>query len=380
MSKQKILFLTLHMFSLTGGIEKVSKILAKVLDDGIKNKELDVASVKVLSLCDLHTAIDTNYCSKKNFRGYGYNKVRFGLMAILNGLKSDTIILSHVNLLPIAYFVKLFSSKTKFIMLAHGIEVWRNIRPWKRYFLQKHIEIWAVSEYTSQVLKEKHQINEDQIKILNNCLDPYLLLPKNFTRPQYLLDRYQLKENQPIMITISRLSSFELYKGYDMVINAMPQLLKKNPHLVYILGGKADLKEQKRLADLIESKQLQQNILLADYIPDKELMDYFLLADLFVMPSKKEGFGIVFIEASSCGCPVIAGNQDGSTDALLRGELGVLINPESPSELINAIEQTLTKGKSEELSLALQEKCLLHFSYKHYKQRVIGLLNSSQQA
>ncbi|RZK35858.1 MAG: hypothetical protein EOO90_28380, partial [Pedobacter sp.] len=91
MNKPKILLLTLHTFSLTGGIEKVSKILAKVLYDGIKNKELYAESVKVLSLCDLHKDLDSRYCDPANFRGYGYNKSKFSIRAILNGLNSDII-------------------------------------------------------------------------------------------------------------------------------------------------------------------------------------------------------------------------------------------------------------------------------------------------
>ncbi len=380
MNKPKILLLTLHTFSLTGGIEKVSKILAKVLHDGIKSKELNTESMKVLSLCDLHKDVDVRYCNKGNFRGYGYNRARFSLMAIANGLNSDIIILSHINLLTIAYFVKLVKKKTRIIILAHGIEVWRNISPWKRFFLNKHIEIWAVSEFTSNVLQEKHHIKKSKIQVLNNCLDPYLEVPSVFKKPQYLTDRYQLKENQPALLTISRLSSSELYKGYDLIITAMPKLLEKYPNLVYVLGGKADASEKIRLTKLIAKNNLQQHVCLADYIPDKELIDHFLLADVFVMPSKKEGFGIVFIEAVACGCPVIAGNLDGSKDALLNGELGILINPESTGELITAIDKVITRGKSEAHSLSLQQKCLSHFSYELYMEKVIGLLNPNQRA
>jgi phosphatidylinositol alpha-1,6-mannosyltransferase len=374
MNKPKVLLLTLHTFSLTGGIEKVSKILAKVLHDGIKTKQLNIENVKVLSLCDFYKDLDSRYCEPENFKGYGYNKSKFSLMAILNGLNSDIIILSHINLLTIAYFVKLFKKKTRIIMLAHGIEVWRNISPWKRYFFNKHIETWAVSEFTSNVLQEKHHIEKSKIKVLNNCLDPYLEVPATFKKPDYLMDRYGLKENQPVLMTISRLSSSELYKGYDLVIAAMPKLLEKYPNLVYVLGGKADEGEKTRLTKLIATNNLQQHIRMANYIADKELIHHFLLADVFVMPSKKEGFGIVFIEAAACGCPVIAGNQDGSTDALLNGQLGILINPESTGELITAIDKVITQSKSEELSVALQQQCLSHFSYERYKQKVVGLL------
>ena len=367
--------LTLHTFSLTGGVEKVCKILAKVLDDAIASKVFNKENIQLLSLCDRSNDIDLSYFKKEHFKGFGYNRFKFGLVAILSGLKCDTIILSHINLLPIAYCIKLLAKQKMIIMLAHGTEVWRNIRPWKKHLLQKHIEIWAVSEFTSKMLQEKHQISKHQIKVLNNCLDPYLTLPKVFNKPNHLVKRYKLHQNQPVVLTISRLSSLEAYKGYDLVIKTMPMLLKKFPNLVYILSGQADLKEKTKINSLIKANQLTNNVFLTGYIPADELVNYFLLADVFVMPSKKEGFGIVFIEATACGCPVIAGNQDGSTDALLNGNLGFLINPESSEELIDAIAHTLTRGKSHDLSIALQRKCVAHFNYESYREKVLELLS-----
>ena len=61
------------------------------------------------------------------------------------------------------------------------------------------------------------------------------------------------------------------------------------------------------------------------------------------MPSRLEGFGIVFLEPMACGKPVVAGNQDGSVEALSGGELGVLINPDSVPEIANALSTILQK-------------------------------------
>ena len=76
-------------------------------------------------------------------------------------------------------------------------------------------------------------------------------------------------------------------------------------------------------------------------MPPEELPDYFRLADVFVMPSTGEGFGIVFLEAMATGVRVIAGNQDGSRDALCDGALGTLVDPENCEELASAIQAAL---------------------------------------
>jgi phosphatidylinositol alpha-1,6-mannosyltransferase len=107
--------------------------------------------------------------------------------------------------------------------------------------------------------------------------------------------------------------------------------------------------------------------MMPGYIQDEELEDHFAMSDMYVMPSRKEGFGIVFIEAMYYGLPVIAGNIDGSADALLNGELGQLVNPDNIKELSTAIANVLENktSLSPDHSLLMQ-----HFSYEAYKEKL----------
>ena len=107
------------------------------------------------------------------------------------------------------------------------------------------------------------------------------------------------------------------------------------------------------------------------YIADNELGDHFGLADIYVMPSIKEGFGIVFIEAMYYGVPVIAGNMDGSVDALCNGELGLLVNPLDEVEIQHAIEKILA---NKTLYAPNRELLLKKFSYTTYKDNLNRLL------
>ena len=109
----------------------------------------------------------------------------------------------------------------------------------------------------------------------------------------------------------------------------------------YILGGKGS--DKPRLEALIRDLQLEDVVTLAGYIPDHELCGFYNLCDVFAMPSKAEGFGIVLLEALACGKPVIAGNQDGSVDALINGKLGVLVDPDNVAEIAEALMLVLTK-------------------------------------
>jgi glycosyltransferase involved in cell wall biosynthesis len=159
-----------------------------------------------------------------------------------------------------------------------------------------------------------------------------------------------------------------------MVIRSLPDLLKKHPGMKYLIGGKADGVELARINALIAEVNLEDHVIMTGFIPDDELTDHFLLADVFLLPSRKEGFGIVFVEAAACGCKIIAGNQDGSTDALMGGDLGTLVDPESVVEIKQAIITNLEMAKLPGRSLEIQQKALLAFHYKYYQIKVERLL------
>jgi glycosyltransferase involved in cell wall biosynthesis len=79
--------------------------------------------------------------------------------------------------------------------------------------------------------------------------------------------------------------------------------------------------------------------------PDEDKADLYSLADIYVMPSRGEGFGFVLLEAMAAGIPVIGSNQDGGREALLEGELGLLVDPANPSEIRAAIQELLEHGQ-----------------------------------
>lgn len=366
MRNNKLLFLTLHTFSLTGGIEKVCCCLAKVWGD----LKFDF---KLYALYDKQETLDSRYLESTNFAGMGGNKMLFAIRSIWRGSQSNLVILSHINLLLFAWLIKLISPRTKVIMLAHGIEVWRPLSAWKLKFLRTHTEIWAVSKFTAESLTKMHQIDADRIKVLNNCLDPYFPIVTDFNKPERLLNKLRLSENQPTLFTLTRLSSKESYKGHDRVLHAMAQLRTQLPNLHYVLAGKADEAELARIKDMINALHLNGQVSLVGFLPDEELIDYFRLGDVFIMPSTKEGFGIVFIEAAACGSKTIGGNVDGSVDALLNGDLGTLVNPDNIEEIAAAIEKNLGR---ESVEAKIQSLCIENFSYAKYVQKIKILLNS----
>lgn len=283
---------------------------------------------------------------------------------VAEGCKYDVVILSHINLLPIAYAIKKISPGVKVVMFAHGIEVWNRLSRFKRKLLLQCDMVWAVSGFTRDRLIEGHAMSDNKIKVLNNPLDPFLPLPQTTGAGK----RRQLgvAENKKVLFTLTRLNSGEKYKGYDQVLKAISLMNKSKYNIQYVIGGKYDEAEKERVLKLADELQLQDQVLLTGFIADEDLPAYFNMADLYVMPSREEGFGIVFIEAMYYGLPVIAGNVDGSSDALLHGKLGRLVNPLNVEEIADAIAQVLNDPQPR---IAEPKDVLANFGYESYKRK-----------
>ena len=120
-------------------------------------------------------------------------------------------------------------------------------------------------------------------------------------------------------------------------------------------------------------------MILAGYVADSELTDHYQMSDLFIMPSKGEGFGIVFLEAMVCGLSVIAGNKDGSVDALKNGDLGMLIDPDNQTEIIEAVEKYYNNRVNVNANSKheLQKEVIQHFGFATFKERMKTIVEIS---
>lgn len=330
---------------------------------GEKNSD----GLRIFSMYDEPADLDTKYFPSGIFKGYGKNKWRFVKDAIKTGIHSREIILSHANLLLPGVLIKLIAPGTRLHLIAHGIEVWSRFSPGKKYLLSKCDRILAVSQFTKQKLIEVHKVPATKITVLNNCLDPFLDPPLQIGKSPDLLKRYGLAPDHFVLLTITRLASREQYKGYDHVLYAVKILKETYPGIRYLVAGKCDAKEKHRLDKLVAELALQQQVIFAGYIPDAELAAHYSIADCYVMPSKKEGFGIVFIEAMYYGKPVIGGNKDGSVDALDNGELGIPVDPDSIHEIVEAIQKVIDNT---DRFLPDGKALMAKFSFPVYKENL----------
>jgi glycosyltransferase involved in cell wall biosynthesis len=358
---KSICFMFLKAFLATGGIEKVNRVILKSLWDMEKEGQ-----AKVSALSPYAIGTDPHYFPAEKLNGYKGNKLRFMMDLLWRPYPFDTMLVGHINLAPAVCILKKRYPSLKIILIVHGIEVWRKLKGSKRWLLQHADQIISVSEFTKGKLKNLNGINPEKVAVLPNCLDPFFKIPENLEKPAYLLKQYQLRPDQKVILTVARLNAHEGYKGYDKVLQCMPALIEQFPDVQYILAGKYDHPERARLETIIQQLGIEKNVTIPGFIADENLTDHYCLADVFVMPSKKEGFGIVFIEAMACGTPAIGGNTDGSPEALRPGTLGYVVNPEDLQAISATIATVLNTSQS---GTQLQQKTADCYNYPQYNKQ-----------
>jgi glycosyltransferase involved in cell wall biosynthesis len=192
------------------------------------------------------------------------------------------------------------------------------------------------------------------------------------------MQRYGITELDKVLITVCRLSSAEKYKGYDKVIEVLPEILKVLPGTRYILAGRYDENEKNRISALLQANSLENNVILTGFIPENELSDHYKLSDLFVMPSKGEGFGIVYLEAMACGVPVLTGNKDGSKELVEKLNIGFSVDPDNEKELSSAIISLLNDSKINKKDIS--EKVREKYSFEKFSNSMSKIIIGNKEA
>ncbi|MFB2898176.1 glycosyltransferase [Aerosakkonemataceae cyanobacterium BLCC-F50] len=337
LSQKSLLHLWIpNMFQFTGGIQTYSAFFLEALQSLYPNIDYHVfLKHDTFASSDFPFLPDTKF----HFAGTVHPKFKtlfFATKIAGYGLwqRPNLIVSTHLNFTIAAYWLKRMAN-IPYWAVAHGVDAWNIDRPALKTALQNADKIISVSGYTRDRLLAEQNLDPSKVVLLPNTFDAsrFQISPK----PEYLLKRYGLTTNNSIILTVARLDRSEQYKGYDQIIQALPEIRRYLPNVHYILGGKGS--DRSRIMQLISQLNLQNCVTLAGFIPDNELNDHYNLCDVFAMPSKGEGFGIVYLEALACGKPTLAGSKDGAVDALCHGELGALVDPDNIAEII----QTLIK-------------------------------------
>lgn len=376
----------LSVFGVKGGTEVYSVFLLQALQNLYREANYDVflkceqpnpkniRNLQFLPQTKFYYFGESYYETNRWKRRWEYIVGSAKIVKSLFGQKPTLAIATALNTYCVVFDWLKRLTGMPYAIVVHGLEAWDTKNPAHKKALGNANRVIAVSNYTGDRILKEGYLEPEQIFVLPNTFDAsqFQIQPK----PDYLLQKYGLSAEQPVILTVTRLQKgFSEYKGYDKILKALPKIRQSIPNVRYILGGKGD--DIPRIESLIKSFELEDCVTLAGFIPEDELADHYNLCDVFAMPSKGEGFGIVYLEAMASGKPVLGGNKDGTVDPLVNGELGCLVDPDDVEAIANNLISILQGTYPNEIMYQpekLREKTIDLFGYDRFCQTVAELI------
>jgi phosphatidyl-myo-inositol dimannoside synthase len=319
MNKVKKVLMLVSAAGTDGGIQRFNKTLIAACG------QLDI-QLTLYSFSDSsQTIAHLKALQADSTRVFAGAKARFAaavLRAIWFG-GYDLIVVGHVHLVSLvgALLAPHVGSSPKCLLIAHGAEVWGDIRGIRRQMLRRFSSILCVSRYTQTAIqRQAPELDDRRFIIFPNALSPdwkNRFSPDGDSAPAAL----PKASTSPFMLSVARLDSRERKKGLDTVIEALAKLADCNVH--YVIAGPGD--DAAFLRNVAGRCGVTDRVHVIGRVSDRELVDLYKRCLAFVLPSAQEGFGIVFLEAMFFGALVVAAEEKGILDVVKHNESGLLV-------------------------------------------------------
>ena len=267
------------------------------------------------------------------------------------------------------------------VALTHGHEVW-----WSRVFpftlamksISRQVNtLTYLGEFTRNAIsKSVTKIAAQSMVKIAPGIDTDHFSPQD---ARELRNELGLTEKK-VIVSVGRLVH---RKGQDVLIEAMPAIIKDVPEAHILMIGEGPYRSY--LENRVRALGIQERVTFIGRIQYADLPRYICAGDLFVMPSRSrlaglevEGLGIVYLEASACGLPVIAGDSGGAPDAVIEGQTGLVVDGTSKSEVAAAVvELLLDPDRSRAMGVRGRQWIIQEWRWEIWSARFAELLKVS---
>lgn len=311
---------------LGGGIATANKLVLRAFTSRAK-------ALTVLSLAEPPNIIAQyrNLSSEIRVQAFSGNKLWFAFATwqILLTQSYKYVFCDHVNLAlllaPLSYL-----GITSYTVRLNGIEVFSPFPNWEgRIGLNMASQRLAISEFTRQVVHEQHpdlKVSTCDLALNLDTLDSLNVLENPTPITLMAIDGNVYSLGKQVILHVGRMETSEQYKGQDTLIHAMPLVLEMFPEAQLVLAGKGS--DAARLQMLVHSYSAttQRAIFMPGFVDDALLERLYQQSYVFAMPSRGEGFGLVYLEAMQWAKPCLGSRIDAAQCIIRDGETGLLVN------------------------------------------------------
>lgn len=272
----------------------------------------------------------------------------------------DLVFVWHLGLLRLLPFFRF--SKIRVVAMLLGIEAWKEHGGLTRKQLEKVDLFLSISDHTWRSFLQFNRQYEDKAHqtILLGIGSP-------------LQGETPLPSAQPAALMLSRLSKDEDYKGHREVIGAWSRVLQNIPAAELWIVGDGDLRND--LERLVAELNLEKQVRFWGHVSDDTKEELLQDCRCLVMPSRGEGFGLVYLEAMRVGRPCLVSTLDAGREVVNPPEAGLAANPDSEDELADTICRLLGSGPEwQQWSAQARRRYEENYTAKHFQERLLTAL------
>ena len=354
----------------TGGIQRSGCLTALALEFfAANNGEI----CRFISLNDPASLRSLNVGGREIvFTGFGRSKTGFVASALRLAARQPSIVLAlHPNLAPVIAAMKIVSPGMRSAVVAHGVEVWTSLPIVRRLSVQSVDRVLAPSEYTLTAVIREQRLPTEKGRKLAWGLGPEFdagAAPPSGSSPPAGFPRGR------IILTVGRWEASEAYKGVDQLIAALPTLLKDFPDLQLVaIGEGTDLP---RLQSLARESGAAGRVHFLPFVSPDRLPNAYDHCEVFAMPSRGEGFGLVFIEAMARGRSVIGGAHGGTPEIIDDGINGFLVPHGDLAQLVGRLKRLLANDSlRREMGGQALAKVRRDFTFGRFSSELAAILD-----
>jgi len=336
----KVLLLSPELFLYEGGIARIMRLYLKALCElAGPDGRIDSVVLNDRPGPELRLPRYSNDRLREHI-GCGRSKGVFIRQTLRLARHADLIVCSHLHQLAIAWLAQRTRPSLRYVLVAHGIEVWRPYSWLEQHALLGAARILCVSEYTRrQMLRFLPALPAGRLRVVPNTLDPHFdpVLNDQVSNAPFAVPR---------ILTVGRLTTADTYKGFDTLIEAMPAIRRDYPTARLRIVGTGD--DLPRLTALAATLGVAGSVDFLGPISDEALRAEYDACDLFALPSRKEGFGLVYLEAMTYGKPCI-GARAGGVPEVINNTVGALVDYGNIPDLAAAVADLVTQPRDSEV-------------------------------